>query len=173
MPLTACLFVFGVPLHCPCPHLVPSQVFDAPQSLGGGPDDVMVPGYADFLPPGTYINVGDFGSVAALGRHLTELSRNETAYNELLWTRRAGTSVDAIKKRWFQHRSYGGGSKSWLTDAGKVVDTRCRLARAAIRTGGGGAGTMTSTSFSPKCRAFSSSMPLVTRRALCSTWCPC
>ena len=33
-------------------------VFDAPQSLAGGADATALPGYAPFLPPGTYVNLG-------------------------------------------------------------------------------------------------------------------
>ena len=79
-------------------------VFDAPQSLAGGADATALPGYAPFLPPGTYVNVADHATPADLAAHLRRVAANRTLYNAYLWPR--GLTEAELIARWPGHAQW-------------------------------------------------------------------
>ena len=105
-------------------------VFDAPQSLAGGPPPSEgappIPGYHKVLPPGSYINVASFESVAALAAHLRHVAANETAYTAYQWPRYA--TADQLKARWPEYAKLDNGAVAVGREGGD-----CEIARAALR----------------------------------------
>ena len=63
-------------------------VFDA-RLPSGGP---RRPDYSTLLPPGSYVNVADFASPAALASHLRAVAANQTAYTAHLWAHNLNAS---------------------------------------------------------------------------------
>ena len=113
-------------------------VFDAPQSLAGGPTvesgAPLIPGYSKALPPGSYINIADYPDAEALAAHLKHVASNATAYNAYLWPHRGARSLEELKQRWPQHVDLDkSGGVPRTTPYSPSERPECRLATAALR----------------------------------------